>query len=78
MPSLFSYSDLDYVQKKASQKGATNVTASILRVDYLLLPNLQLTAKTHFINALDRSDSNASLTGSPTLVRTQLDAVVKF
>lgn len=76
--SLFSYSDIDYVQPKATQKGSTNVMAHIIRLDYVLLPNLQLTAKAHFINALDRRISNASLTGSPTLVRTQLDAVVKF
>jgi len=76
--SLFSYSDIDYVQAKASQKGSTNLTAHILRLDYALLPNLQLTAKAHFINALDRKDSNVALRGNPTLVRTQLDAVLKF
>jgi hypothetical protein len=77
--SLFSYSDIDYIQAKATQKGSTNAVSHILRFDYELLPNLQLTAKAHFINALDRGISNASsLAGSPTLVRTQLDAVLKF
>ncbi|MBI4516601.1 MAG: putative porin [Deltaproteobacteria bacterium] len=78
VPSLFSFSDLDYVQKKATQKGSTNVSAHMVRLDYVLLPNLQLTAKAHLIDALDRKASNASLNGNPTLVRTQLDAVLKF
>jgi hypothetical protein len=76
--SLFSYSDLDYVQRAATQKGSTNVISHIIRFDYELLPNLQLTAKAHFINVMDRRISNASLTGNPSLVRTQVDAVVKF
>ena len=76
--SLFSLSDLDYVQNKATQKGATNAAAHILRLDYELLSNFQLTAKGEFINALDRAASNATLAGNPTLVRTQLDAVLKF
>lgn len=83
--SLVSYSDLDYVQFRATQKGSTNVFAHILRFDYELFPNFQLTAKAHFINALDRkisnainSDPNKSLQGNPTLFRTQLDAVLKF
>ena len=47
MPSCpsFSLSDLDYVQNKATQKGATNAAAHILRLDYELLSNFQLTAK---------------------------------
>jgi hypothetical protein len=76
--SMFSYSDLDYVQAGATQKGSTNLTAHILRFDYMLLPNLQLTAKAHLINALDRGSSNAKLDGNPTLLRTQLDAAFKF
>lgn len=77
--SLFSYSDIDYIQNKSTQKGSTNVTASIIRFDYELFPNFQLTAKSHFINALDRSISNAPLAaGNPTLTRLQLDAVLKF
>jgi hypothetical protein len=84
--SLVSYSDLDYVQSRATQKGSTNVLAHILRFDYELFPNFQLTAKGHFINALDlknsnainRSDLNKSLQGNQTLFRTQLDAVLKF
>ncbi len=76
--ALFSYSDIDYVQPGATQKGSTNVSASIIRIDYVLLPSFQLTAKAHFINALDRGDSNAALVGNSTLIRTQLDAVFKF
>lgn len=76
--SLFSYSDIDYVQANATQRGSTNVVAHIVRFDYMLLPNLQLTAKAHFINALDPQISNAALEGNSTLVRTQLDAALKF
>jgi len=76
--SMFSYSDIDYNQAKASQKGSTNVSANILRADYVLLPHLTLTAKAELINALDRKISNASLSGNPTLLRTQLDAVLSF
>jgi hypothetical protein len=78
VPSLFSYSDIDYVTSSGTQKGSTNVQASIVRFDYVLLPNFQLTAKAHFINALDRSESVAKLDGNATLIRTQLDAVLKF
>ncbi len=81
--SLFSYSDIDYMEASGSQKGSTNVSAHIVRADYELLQNLQLTAKTEFINALDRlaamdSFSPATLSGNPTLVRLQVDAVLKF
>ena len=75
---MFSYSDLDYVTSSGTQKGSTNVQASILRFDYELFPNFQLTAKAHFVNVLDRSEANANLNGNATLVRTQLDAVLKF
>jgi hypothetical protein len=78
VPAIFSYSDIDYVTSSGTQKGSTNVQASILRFDYVLFPNFQLTAKAHFINALDRNESNATLDGNATLVRTQLDAVLKF
>jgi hypothetical protein len=76
--SPFSYSDIDYVQQTATQKGSSNVIAHILRLDYMLLPNLQLTAKAHLINVLDRASSNAKLSGNDTLLRTQLDASYKF
>lgn len=77
--SLFSYSDFDYVQSGSTQKGATNVMAHIIRFDYELFTNFQLTAKSHFINALDRKASNAALaSGNPTMTRLQLDAVLKF
>ena len=74
----FSYDDLNYVRAEATQKGSTNLEASILRLDYMLLPNFQLTAKAHFINALDRKASNAALDGNDTMFRTQLDAMLKF
>ena len=84
--SIFTYSDINEFSTPAAaagsarptQKGGTNLSAHILRFDYALLPNLQLTAKAHFINALDRKISNAALTENPTLVRTQLDAILKF
>jgi len=76
--SLFSYSDLDYSSPTATQKGSTNVEAHILRIDYELFKNFQLTAKAEFINALDMSESNANLGTNSTLVRTQLDAVLTF
>jgi len=76
--SIFSYSDIDYVQAAATQKGSSNVVAHILRGDYMLFPNFQLTAKVHIINVLDRDASNAKLVGNPSLFRTQLDATLKF
>jgi hypothetical protein len=44
----------------------------------VLLPNLQLTAKAYIENVLEQKLSNAALTGNPTLVRTQLDAMLRF
>ena len=82
--SLFSYSDFVYQQPKTKQNGSTNVTGSIIRFDYMLFPNLQLTAKSHFINALDPGIATSTagkplgLIGSSTLTRLQLDAVLKF
>ncbi|MFN8626200.1 MAG: putative porin [Candidatus Binatia bacterium] len=84
--SLFSASDINEFSTapatagaaRPSQKGATNLSAHLLRLDYVLLPNLQLTAKGFLENVLDRKLSNAPLTGNPTLLRTQLDATVKF
>jgi hypothetical protein len=76
--SMFSMSDLDYVQSGATQKGSSNMQAHIIRLDYMLLPSLQLTAKALVVNVLDRASSNAKLDGNATLVRTQLDATLKF
>ena len=90
--SIFTYSDVSYIQQKISQTGGTNMIANILRFDYMPFTNFQLTAKVHFINALDRAIavgtpltsgsaapfSLTSLTGNPTLVRTQFDAVLRF
>jgi hypothetical protein len=87
--SLFSYSDFNYQQvnstQSATQKGSTNVTGSVIRFDYELFPNFQLTAKSAFINALDRSiattnngNSGKPLIGNPTLARLQFDAVLRF
>jgi hypothetical protein len=85
--SLFNYSDFDYIRNynsAATQKGGSNVVAHILRGDYLLFPNFQLTAKVHFINALDREDATTTVgqplsrSGNSTLIRTQLDATLKF
>jgi hypothetical protein len=83
--SLFSYSDFVYQQPNATQKGSTNVTGSIIRFDYMLFPNFQLTAKSHFINALDpgiattnNGNNGKPLIGNSTLTRLQLDAALKF
>lgn len=88
--SLFSYDDFQYQQRLTSQRGSTNVTGSILRFDYELFPNFQLTAKSHFINALDPGIATTTnggttnppgsnkLIGNSTLTRLQLDAVLKF
>ena len=82
--SLFSYSDFQYIQTNAPPKsnatllGSTNVQGAIVRFDYAPWSFVQLTAKAHIINALDRAINNAPLVGNPTLVRTQFDAVVKF
>jgi len=80
--SLFSYSDINYQQNQTSQNGSTNVEASIIRFDYELFTNFQLTAKSHFINALDRgiatTNNGKALIGNPTLTRLQLDMVLKF
>lgn len=78
--SIFSYSDFQYLQQTTpgNLQGASNVTGSILRFDYAPFSFLQLTAKTHFINALDRAINNAPLVGNPTLVRQQLDVLLRF
>jgi hypothetical protein len=84
--SIFSFSDINEFStrpatggaSRPTQKGATNIISHILRFDYALLPNLQLTAKAYVENVLDRKISNAALTENPTLLRTQLDAVLRF
>jgi hypothetical protein len=84
--SIFSFSDINEFSTapakagdaRPTQKGGTNLISHILRFDYALLPNLQLTAKAYVENVLDRKISNAALTGNPTLLRTQLDAMLRF
>jgi len=87
--ALFNYDDISYsqgtfssTQTGSSVTGGTNIIGHIARFDYLLFPALQLTWKTHFINALDASpDQRFSVVkykGDPTLVRTQVDALLKF
>ncbi len=83
--SILAFSDINEFStpaatgtSRATQKGATNLMAHIVRLDYVLLPNLQLTAKAYVENVLERKISNAALTGNPTLVRTQLDAMLRF
>ncbi|HVM95948.1 MAG TPA: putative porin, partial [Candidatus Acidoferrales bacterium] len=84
--SILSFSDINEYSTKAgkagasrpTQKGGTNLSANILRADYVLFPNFQLTAKAYLENVLDRKISNAALNGNPTLLRTQLDAMLKF
>jgi hypothetical protein len=82
--SPFSLSKIDYVTAKGTEKGSSNVIAHILRVDYVLFPNFQVTAKAHFIDALDRKSATTTagipLAGkeNDTLLRAQLDAILKF
>jgi hypothetical protein len=65
--SELSYSDF-------GRDGGTNVQGPFVRIDYLLLPRLTLTAKNHFVSFIDRpaGQSNA------TVNRFQLDAVLAF
>ena len=84
--SIFTFSDINEFSTRPvtpgaarpTQKGGTNLGSHIVRIDYVLLPNLQLTAKAYIENVLERRISNAALTGNPTLVRTQLDAILRF
>lgn len=82
--SIFSYSNFQYIQTNAPPRsnptllGSTNVQGAIVRFDYAPWSFLQLTAKAHIINALDRAINNAPLVGNPTLVRTQFDAAFRF
>lgn len=89
--SMFSYSDGSYVRSFTSsttssgqQSAASNVTMHILRFDYMLFQNFQLTAKVHFVNALDRSIATTTIgqplntPGNETLVRSQLDVMLRF
>ncbi len=78
VPAMYAYSDGEYVSAAGTIRGATNVQANILRFDYVLFPNFQLTAKAHFINSLDRDHSSGATDGNATLIRTQLDANLKF
>lgn len=65
--SMFSYSDF-------GRDGGTNVQGPIVRIDYLLLPRLTLTAKNHFVSFIDRPPGQSN----STLNRVQLDAVLAF
>jgi hypothetical protein len=87
--ALFTYDDDFYYTHNTGSSsptgptGGTNIAAHIIRLDYMLLPNFQLTLKTHLINALDDNlDPNTTVfspyKGNPTLVRTQMDAMLKF
>jgi hypothetical protein len=87
--ALFTYDDDFYYNHNTGSSpptgptGGANIGAHIIRFDYELLNNFQLTLKTHLINALDdHLNPNTTLispyNGNPTLVRTQLDAMLKF
>lgn len=78
VPAMFAYSDAAFVTSDGTIAGSTNVQFSMLRLDYMLFPGFQLTAKTHFINSLDRETASGATSGNATLVRTQLDASLKF
>ena len=64
--SSFSYSDFGL--------GGTNNEGPVVGIDYQLLNPLTLTARSHFINFINRPAD----TRNPTLIRFQLDALVKF
>jgi hypothetical protein len=64
--SEFSYSDFG--------RGGTNVEGPFIKVDYLLLPNLTISAKNHFISYINRPAGQLN----STLNRFQLDAQLKF
>jgi hypothetical protein len=81
----FTYDDDFYYTHGQARApiGGTNIGAHIVRFDYSPLDHLQLTLKSHIINALDdHLDSSTTAfspyKGNPTLVRTQLDAMLKF
>jgi hypothetical protein len=65
--SYFTYSDF-------GRDGGTNVQGPFLRVDYLLLPRLTLTAKNHFVSYIDRPKGASN----SLLNRFQLDAQLAF
>jgi hypothetical protein len=64
--SAFTYSDFGL--------GGTNVEGPVVGVDYQLLNPLTLTARSHFVNFINRPSGMTN----PTLMRLQLDALVKF
>lgn len=62
--SAFNYSDI----------GGTNRQGPVLKIDYMPLPHLTLTAKNHFISFVDRPMGESQ----STLYRLQLDGVLGF
>jgi hypothetical protein len=64
--SAFTYSDFGF--------GGTNVEGPVAAIEYQLLNPLTLTAKSHFTNFINRPEGMSN----PTLIRLQLDALVKF
>jgi len=64
--SAFTYSDFGL--------GGTNVEGPVVGIDYQLLNPLTLTARSHFTNFINRPADERN----PTLIRLQLDALVKF
>ena len=64
--SAFTYSDFGL--------GGTNVEGPVAGIDYQLLNPLTLTARSHFTNFVNRPAGISN----PTLMRFQLDALVKF
>jgi putative porin len=84
--ALFTYDDAAYTQGNTSFQtgvsGGTNIVGHIVKLDYMPITNLQLTWKTHVINAfdskLDQSTAVVNFRGNPTLVRMQVDAMLKF
>jgi len=65
--STFNYDDF-------GRSGGTNVEGPIVKIDYMLLPRLTLTAKNHFVSFIDRPAGRSN----STVYRLQLDAVLAF
>jgi len=67
--SFFTYSDF-------GRSGGTNVEGPFLKIDYMLLPRLTLTARNHFVTFIDRPSVKGQ--SNSMVNRFQLDAVLSF
>jgi len=63
-----------FTQSDYGRRGGTNVQGPIVRLDYVLLPRLTLTAKGYFVNFIDRPHKQPN----SAVNRIQLDALFAF